>query len=189
MANKIANLWPLVPLALWVLFGSTVAFGSFTPIDQERDILWLGIGLLLLVFNLGLCVPHSTRPAALCCVVVLIIIAPAIQMIRGSRLGFGRRRLEAIYSDFAKRGPPFPDKYEASSDAVPGYMTWYYQQHSREKFAVVYLVSSNGWAMEYPSAKWHFIGYQPNGYVPRADGTLGPIDTNTDLPNQTRLAK
>lgn len=174
MPNKIAKMWPLIPSALWAVFGVVLALDPASCEGRVRSIVWLGAGMLLLFLNLGLCVLQSTRAAALTSMILLIASAPGHFLIRVNRLDYGRNQIEAVYTAVAKQGPPFPDKLDETSKTVPGYMEWYYQKHSDEKFAVVYLVCSDGWAMEYPSAQWQFIGFRPDGYVPLADPNRGP---------------
>lgn len=176
MANKIAKAWPLITLAVWAVFGVIFALDPVSCKGAERSIFWLGIGVLLLLLNLGLILFRSTRATALVSVLLLVVFVSGHFWIKVNRLDYGRKQIEAVYTAVAKQGPPFPDKLDVVSLTVPGYMEWYYQKHSAEKFAVVYLVCSDGWAMEYPSAQWQFIGYCPDGYVPLAETNRDPVD-------------
>jgi hypothetical protein len=89
---------------------------------------------------------------------------------RSHRLAAGVEQLEAVYREIASRGEPFPESIDRAAYETPAYLQWYYQKNGDKAFAIVYIVSSDGWAMEYPGGEWRHVGCRPDGYGPKPAG-------------------
>jgi hypothetical protein len=170
--NKLAtNLILLVPPFLWAAYGCSYVFSDYTMQASTHGAVWMAAGTLLVLVCLVCCVVKRIRKVAV--VALLIVISSTVvgRRLRAARLEAGVRQIEAIYLDLAKAGPPFPQAIDRSQYENPSFLHWYYQQNSPESFSVVYLVLSDGWAMEYPQGTWRWIGYWPHGYDPKEIGS------------------
>ena len=155
-----------VPAIAWAAFGLYIALGGFAIPDHTRGLTWLAAALVLVLVSLVGCIFRGTRRVAMASLLILVISVFAELGLRSHRRTVGVRQLEAIYLDIASRGQPFPQSIDRASYANPTVLQWYYQKNSEQSFAIVYIESSDGWAMEYPEGTWRFIGYRPGGYDP-----------------------
>jgi hypothetical protein len=155
-----------IPAFSWAFFGLKHAFGGYAVEDQMRGMSLAAWVLVLISGYVVACIFRKTRPVAAVSLLILVVTVAAAMGLRSHRLATGVQQLEAIYRDIAACGQPFPDAIDRDSYENPTFLQWYYQKHSEQSFAIVYIVSSNGWAMEYPGGAWRFVGNKPDGYVP-----------------------
>lgn len=159
--------WLLAVLAIaWVGLCLNHAFGDFTTDVARHEALLAALAVILILGSLTACIFRKTRLVAIVLMPILVVTGAATRSVRSHRLASGIQQLEVIYGDIAARGQPFPDAIDGNSYEKPAFLHWYYQKHSEQSFAIVYIVSSNGWAMEFPGGAWRFIGYWPDGYSP-----------------------
>jgi hypothetical protein len=137
--------------------------------DKQIGVIWLAFGLILFLVALGGCIFKRMRWTGIFSLLILVITGLTVKGLRSHRLATGVLQLEAIYREIAARGPPFPKAIAPASYNHPAFLHWYYQRNSDHSFAIVYIVSSDGWTMEYPDPTWRWIGYQPDGYKPKLD--------------------
>ena len=140
--------------------------GDFTISNQGNIVILIVCGMALGMAFLVVCLFRQMRWAAVTSVLILGISAYGALSLRSGRLNTSVQLLEAIYQDIAKSGAPFPESIDRELLKTPIALRWYYQKNSDQSFAIVYIVSSDGWAMEYPNASWIWIGYHPKGYKP-----------------------
>ena len=164
MAKSRLKLLLVVPAIVWAAYGLQHALGSFTIADSFTGARWLAIGCLLALGSVlgGILSPRL----AIVSLAILAVSGVGATKLRSHRLAAGIRQLEATYRDVAARGQPFPQTISRAAYENPAFLHWYYQRNSERSFAIVYIASSNGWAMEYPKGTWRFISYKPNGYEP-----------------------
>ena len=166
MAKARYGLLLAVPVIVWACGWLQVVFGGFSIPDKGKGCIWFVVGVLLVVPYLVACIFRRTRLVAMLSVVFLIVFLLVGVNVRQHRLVVGVRWLEAVYQDIAARGAPFPESIDRADYKHPGYLHWYYQRNSDQSFAIVYIVSSDGYAMEYPRGTWRSVGYRPDGYDP-----------------------
>lgn len=162
-----------IPATAWAAFGLCHALGGYAIRDISNGAILLAFGLVLVLGSLVGCLFKRTRCVAVVSLLIVVISGIAESGLRSHRLTVGVRQLEAIYRDIATRGPPFHQSINRASYENPTFLHWYYQRNSEQTFAIVYIVSSNGWAMEYPDATWRFIGFSPDGYEPNKAAPAG----------------
>lgn len=155
-----------IPAVVWTAFALCHALGGYTIQDRaDGAVLWV-VWLPLVLGSLVGCFFKRVRRVAVASVLILVISGVGLASLRSYRLAAGVEQLEAVYRDIAASGPPFPQSIDRAAYENPAFLHWYYQRHSEQTFAVVYIVSSDGWAMEYPDAAWRFVGFYPHGYKP-----------------------
>lgn len=166
MKSKKLKLLLVALFLLWGGFGLYVAMGEFTLREQFLLGYWLASGLVFVIGCAIACCFRKTRRSALPSLFIVVCFGFVLVSLRLHRLTTGVAQLESIYQSIASQGEPYPESIDRTEYSNPEYLQWYYQQNSPESFAIVYLVSSDGWAMEYPDGEWRFIGYRPDGYEP-----------------------
>ncbi len=170
----------VIPSIIWACFGFYYALNGFTFNDTKNGAVWLALGLGLILLSMLACIFKQTRMEAVLSLVILLVFGISEIELRSHRLNAGIHQLEMIYSKIAVQGLPFPQSIDRSSYENPSYLQWYYQINSEHNFSIVYIVSSDGWAMEYPSGKWRFIGYYPNGYEPNKSASSNSDSVGAD---------
>lgn len=168
--NKV-KLLLVIPSIAWASFGLCHLMNGYTFNDSVSEIKWLALGLVLFLFALLGCIFKRTRWVAILSLLIIVAIGITEKSLRSHRLTVGIQQLEAIYHNIATKGPPFSQSIDRSSYKNPAFLHWYYQKNSEQSFAIVYIVSSDGWTMEYPGVTWRFIGYYPDGYEPNKEDT------------------
>lgn len=153
-----------IPAIGWAACGAYLAFGDYGIQGHLADLKWLAVGGVLALVSLVVGLFEPTRRPALASFLVVAAAGIGQPMFRRHRLAGGVRQLEAIYQDMAARGRPFPPSIDKASFDGPEFLPWYYQRNPDGSFAIVYIVSSDGYAMEYPKGRWRWIGYRPDGY-------------------------
>lgn len=175
----------VVPMIVWVAVGLSCAFGGFAIHDKISFEIWTLCGAVPVIACLVGCIFRRTRWMAVVSLLVLIVAWNVTTGLGSHRLSVGIRQLEAVYQDVAAKGQPFPQSIDRASYENPAYLHWYYQKNSETSFAIVYIVASDGWAMEYPDAKWRSIMYCPDGYQPVEPATA-TAPASAEAPRRAR---
>ena len=170
---------------VWGTVGLSYAFAGFAINDKISFGIWQLYGAVPVIACLVGGLFRRTRWTAVVSLMVLVVSGYATPGIRSHRLAVGIRQLEAIYQDVAAKGQPFPQSIDRASYENPAYLHWYYQKNSEKSFAIVYIVSSDGWAMEYPGARWRKIMYCPYGYQPVEPATA-TAPASAEAPKRSR---
>ena len=164
MKKKLLKSLLIIPALVWagLVLRNAVDFSGIT--DTAYSLFLMASGLALGLASLAVCFIKQTRWMGVASLLIFGITAYGESALRSHLLATGVQQLEVVYREIAASGPPFPDSIDRASYENPVYLPWYYQKNSEQSFAIVYLDSSDGWAMEYPYAKWQWIGYRPDGY-------------------------
>lgn len=167
MKHRLLIVLLIFPLIAWALFGLRVAASGFDTNEEIQRLQWTFCGgVLALTYLIGLAFVKTRRISAggLCILAISIFLEFHLC---ANRLASEIKQLETIYKNIASRGPEFPQHIETNSLPKPAYLHWYYQKNPGNSFAIVYTVSSDSWAMEYPDGQWRWIDFSPDGYKPQ----------------------
>lgn len=164
--KKSARFLVATAMVAWVLFGYWLGCESSTIQHTMHLAVWLTSGCGLLLVSLILLCFRGLRLFAVASILILVADPLVTISFRRHRYHSDILKLETIFEQIASRGPPFPESVQRASFDAPDTLQWYYQRNSTQSFSIVYLVSSDGWAMEYPGTTWQWIGYWPKGYTP-----------------------
>lgn len=166
MKPKLLSFLAALPVVLWLVFGLRHTLGPDAFRDKIEGFAWLMCGCALALCYLAALFSRKMRRTAAVLLVSIVVLGGCVMSIRDHRLRSEVRRLEAIYHDIASCGQPFPEAIDMAACDGPKHLRWYYQKNSGTSFAIVYILYSDGLAMEYPDGEWRWIGYVPNEYNP-----------------------